>query len=74
MTVATKVKLEVKICKISRDVVDGKSVLIIKDSLRKHYLWDASEILKEKWSDFTSIISNNIKTFEELKNLELKLQ
>lgn len=63
MAVAARVKLDIKISKLYREVLDGKEVVIIRDSLRKNYVWDASEILREKWADFKNIISNNIKTF-----------
>ena len=63
MTVVGRIKFDVRIMRLAMTMNDGKPSILIRDSLKKTYLWDASEILRDKWQDFRTIISNNIKSF-----------
>lgn len=72
MAVMLRIKTDARIVRLYRETVGDKELLVVRDSLKKLYAWNVTELQREKWMDFRNIIGSSTKTEEELKAAENK--
>ena len=69
MIVMLRVKADARIVRLYRETVNGKEMLVLRDSLKKLYLWNVSELQKERSMDFRNIIGSSNRMEDEMKAL-----
>lgn len=64
MTVTIRVKVDTRIVKIYRQSSAEREALLVRDSLKKLYSWNITDLQRERWMDFRNIIGSSSRTEE----------